>query len=189
MRASRRVWALATGALVAGLAAALVAAEPRLYVIDPGRSAFRFHAVSRFMDADGRFTRFGGEIRLEDGRWEMASARVTIEVASLDTGIRMRDTHLRSEDFFDVERHPRAIFESSAVRRDGEHVMVTGRLTLRGVTRPLTVPVTVTEVAGALRVVGEVTLNRREFGIAYQSRLNPIQDEVQVRFDLVAVPK
>jgi polyisoprenoid-binding protein YceI len=174
---------------LAVLAASLAAAEPRRYVIDPQRSAIRFHAVSRLMDADGSFARFAGEIRLDDGRPETASTRLTIEVASLDTGIRMRDTHLRSEDFFDVERHPQAVFESSGVRREGERVAVTGRLTIRGVTRPLTVPVTVTEAAGALRVVGEVTLNRREFGIAYQSRLNPIQDEVRVRFELVAVPK
>ncbi len=165
------------------------AAEPRVYAIDPARSQIRFHAISRFMDADGRFHRFGGELRLEDQRLETASGRVTVEVASIDTGIGMRDNHLRSDDFFDAPRYPQATFAVGGVRREGERVTVSGELTIRDVTRPLTVPVTVAVADGTIRVTGELTLNRREFGIAYQSRLNPIKDEVTVRFDLTAVPK
>jgi polyisoprenoid-binding protein YceI len=174
---------------LAGLATTLAVAEPRLYVVEPERSAIRFHAVSRLMDADGRFARFGGEVRVEPSQWESAAVRLTVDVASLDTGIRRRDNHLRSDDFFDVERYPQAVFESTAVRAEGERLTVSGRLTIHGVTRPLTVPVTVTQTAAGLRVVGELTLKRFEFGIAYQSRLNPIQDEVKVRFDLMAVPR
>ena len=181
--------AVAVGCLLALPVTPAVAAEPRLYVVDPARSQIRFHAASRFMDADGAFARFGGEIRLEDGRLESASGRLVIEVASLDTGIRMRDDHLRSGDFFDAERYPRATFVTSTVRVGGDRITVSGDLTIRGVTRPVSVPVTVTLAGGALRIVGDLTLNRREFGVAYQSRLNPVRDEVRVSFDLTAVAR
>lgn len=182
----------AAGLLVLALAllpAHGVAAEPRLYVVDPARSQVRFHATSRLMDADGRFTRFGGEVRLDDGRLATAAARLTAEVASLDTGIGLRDTHLRSADFLDAERHPRATFVTTGVRPAGDRLVVSGELTIRGVTRPVTLPVTATLTGTTLRVGGELTLNRRHFGVAYQSRLNPVGDEVKVSFDLVAVPR
>jgi len=184
----RQVGRAALG-LLALLLPAIAGAETRVYVIDPARSQIRFHAVSRFMDADGAFRRFGGEVRIEDGRPETASGRVTVEVASIDTGIRMRDTHLRSDDFFDVERHPQATFVTTAVRPEGGRFVVSGELTIRGVTRPLTVPVAVTATADALRITGDLTVNRREFGVAYQSRLNPVGDEVSVFFDLTAVAR
>ncbi|MBI4012135.1 MAG: YceI family protein [Candidatus Rokubacteria bacterium] len=168
---------------------ATVSAEPRLHLVDPARSQIRFHAVSRFMDADGAFHRLAGEIRLDDGRPETAAGEVSVEVASIDTGIGMRDNHLRSADFFDAERHPRARFVLGAVRREGERFVVSGALTLRGVTRPLTLPVAVAVSGGTIRVTGELTLNRVEFGIAYQSRLNPIRDEVTVWIDLTATAR
>ncbi len=180
-----------TPVLIAVLLPAVATAESRVYAIDPARSYIRFHAVSRFMDADGAFRRLGGEVRLDDGRPETASGEVRVEVASIDTGIGMRDNHLRSADFFDVERHPRATFALGAARRDGERFVVSGELTVRGVTRPVTVPVTVAVAAaeGTVRVTGELTLNRFDFGIAYQSRLNPIRDEVKVWFDLTATAR
>jgi polyisoprenoid-binding protein YceI len=161
-------------------------AEPRRYVVDPDRSRIRFHATSRFMDADGGFRRFGGEILLEEGRPETASGRVTVEVASIDTGIRRRDDHLRSDDFLDTARHPQATFVVTAVRPEGERVVVEGALTIRGVTRPLAVPARVTLAEGVLRVTAELTVSRRAFGVAYQSWLNPIGDEVRMVVDLTA---
>jgi polyisoprenoid-binding protein YceI len=169
--------------LVLGLAA-VTAAEPRSYVVDSARSHIRFHAVSRLVDADGAFRRFAGELRLEPGRPETATGRIVVEVASIDTANRTRDDHLRSPDFFDAERHPQAVFVVTAVRPGG--VVVTGD---RGLTRPLSVPVTVTVAGEALRAAGRFVVNRREFGVAYQSWLNPVRDEVTVSFDLLAVPR
>jgi polyisoprenoid-binding protein YceI len=174
--------------LVAAIAST-AAAEPRLYVLDPARSQIRFHAVSRFMDADGSFKQLAGELRLEGDRPETVVGRVVVQVASIDTGNRMRDNHLRSEYFFDAGRYPEAVFVASGARRDAGRVVVTGELTIRGVTRPLAVPVTVTAGAGSIRVQGQLTVNRREFGVAYQSRLNPVNDEVSVTVDLTAVAR
>lgn len=175
-------------ALLLLLPARATADEPRRYVVDPARSQIRFHASSRLMDADGTFGRFSGEVRFDEAQPEAASARLTVEVASIDTGIRMRDNHLRSEDFFHVERYPTATFVASAVSRDGERWVVSGQLTIRGVTRPLAIPVTVGTAGGAIRIRGEFTVDRQAFGIAYRSVLNPIRDGVRMWFDLVATP-
>ncbi len=179
---------LLLGVLVALSSAPAAAEEPRVHVVDPGRSEIRFHASSRLMDADGSFHRFRGEVGFDEGRPEAVSARVTVEVASIDTGIRMRDDHLRSEDFFHAERHPTATFVVATVSRDGERWVVIGQLTIRGVTRPLSLPVTVSHAGAELRIRGEFTVNRQAFGITYRSFLNPIRDEVRVWFDLVASP-
>lgn len=184
VRSHRGHRVVAALALVALLPALRAQAEPRLYVIDPGRSQIRFHAAARFSTAYGAFGRFDGEIRVEDGRPEAASARVTVDVASIYTGIWMRDNHLRSRDFFDVARYREATFTATTLHRDGDHLTVDGDLTIRGVTRPITVPVTVTVSPEAIRVAGELTVDRR-----YQNWLNPIRDEVRLWFDLTAVPR
>jgi polyisoprenoid-binding protein YceI len=183
---TRRV--LAGGFLALALAGA-AGAEPRSYVVDPARSHIRFHAVSRFVDADGAFRRFAGELRLEPGHPETARGRIVVEVASIDTANRSRDDHLRSPDFFDVEHHPQAVFVLTAVRAEGDTTVATGELTIRGVTRPLSVPVTVTVGDESVRAGGRFVVNRREFGVAYQSRLNPLRDEVTVSFELAAVAR
>jgi polyisoprenoid-binding protein YceI len=159
-------------------------AEPTAYVLDPAASQLRFHAESRFMDADGLFARFTGDLALDGDRVESATGRVTVEVASLDTGSGLRDRHLRSADFFDAEHHPRATLVLTGARRDGPRVVASGDLTIRGTTRPLAVPLTLTAGPGTVRAVGEFTLDRRAFSVAYQSRLNPIRDEVRVLVDL-----
>jgi polyisoprenoid-binding protein YceI len=180
--------ALAGPLLVLALAA-VATAQPRAYAVDPARSHIRFHAVSRFVDADGAFRRFAGEVRLEPGRPETATGRIVVEVASIDTANRARDDHLRTPDFFDAAGHPQAVFALTAVRRESGQTVATGELTIRGVTRPLSVPVTVTVADDSVRAAGRFVVSRREFGIAYQGWLNPIRDEVAVSFDLTAVAR
>lgn len=175
--------------LVASITPAVEADTTRTYAIEPTRSQIRFEAVSRFVNAAGTFGRFGGEVQLDDARPESARARLEVEVASIDTRNRQRDDHLRSEDFFDAPRHPRATFVASEVRRDGERWVVSGQLTIRGITHALTLPVVVTPAGAGLRIQGEFTLSRRAFGVSYQSFLNPIQDGVRVWVDLAVAPK
>jgi len=165
-------------------------AAPRRYVLDSARSAIRFHAGSRFMDADGTFHRLAGELRLDPEQPETVSGRIVVDVASIDTGIGLRDDHLRSDEFLDAARHPQAVFAVGGARPADAGApgrwLVTGDLTIRGVTRPLTVPVTVARDGGTLRIAGRFALNRRDFGVSYQSWLNPVRDEVTVSVDLTA---
>ena len=184
---SRR-WALA---LVLSLFAAILtsppaAADARRYGIQRETSEVSFKATSRLMNADGRFHRIRGEVVVDPRDVATARISLTLEAASIDTGIGLRDTHLRSADFFDVERFPDIMFESVRVEAAGRRATVTGRLTMRGVTQEITVPVDVTLSEVALVATGELVVNRRDYGINYNSFVNPIGNEVRVSFTIRA---
>jgi polyisoprenoid-binding protein YceI len=107
---------------------------------------------------------------------------LTIDAASVDTGIQMRDNHLRSSDFFDVARFPTVAFESVRIEAAGRRATVVGRLTLHGVTREVAVPIDVQITDAALVASGEFIVNRGEYAIKYNSFVNPIGNEVRVAF-------
>src|SRR5262245_61066820 len=155
--------------LAAVAAPAPAVADQRRFVIQPDVSEVWFHATSRLMNADGRFHRLGGEVIADPADLGTARVALSIETDSIDTGIGLRDKHLRSADFFDVERFPTMTFESLRVEGFGKHATVVGRLTIHGVTREVAVPVDVTLTAIALVATGEFVLNRGEYGMTYKS--------------------
>jgi polyisoprenoid-binding protein YceI len=150
--------------------------------IDPAHSALAFKATSRVVNADGRFHRFAGEVSVDPSDPTTARISMTVEAASIDTANAKRDTHLRSLDFFWVERHPTIVFESVRAGRDGVGVAVVGRLTVRGITREITVPTTVAVTADDFTAQGEFDLRRSDYEMNYQSVLNPVGDVVRVKF-------
>lgn len=148
------------------------------YQIDPTHSSIEF--VARHLVAAkvrGRFTGFSGTIEVGADALESAVS-VEIDVATIDTGVADRDGHLRSPDFFDVENHPSATFVSTAVREaDGAHVL-TGDLTIAGVTKPVDLVLAyggeVTDPWGNSRLVfsAETELNREDFGLTWNQALD-----------------
>lgn len=109
--------------------------------VDPGHAEVGFLG-RHFMltKVRGRFT--GVEASVEIGeRPEDSRVTAVIDMASVDSGDRTRDDHLRSGDFFDVEKHPKATFASTAVTWQGDKGKMTGDLTIKGVTRPVTLDV------------------------------------------------
>jgi len=94
----------------------------------------------------------------------------------------MRDNHLRSGDFLDAARFPNITFESVRVDAAGRRATVMGRLTLHGVTREIVAPVDVQITSAALVASGEFIVNRGEYGMNYNSFLNPIGNEVRAAF-------
>ena len=168
------------------LAIPLATADARRYAIQTEASELGFRATSRLMNADGRFHRFGGDVAVDPRDLATARINLSIEAASIDTGIGLRDTHLRSADFFDVERFPTITFESLRVEAAGRRATVTGRLTVRGVTREIAVPVDVSVSDVALVASGELVMNRRDYGMRYNSIVNPIGNEVRVSFTIRA---
>jgi polyisoprenoid-binding protein YceI len=108
----------------------------KVYEIDPAHTEVEF-AVKHLMftTVKGRFADVAGTIRLDDEHAENSSVEVTINVTSVDTRQEQRDGHLRSADFFDVEKYPTMTFKSTKVEKKGNDLRVTGDLTLHGVTR------------------------------------------------------
>jgi polyisoprenoid-binding protein YceI len=157
-------------------------AESLRFRIQPEASEITFRATSRLMNAEGHFGRFSGDVVADPAGPTGARISLTIDAASLETGIEMRDKHLRSADFFDIERFPTIAFQSVRVEAAGRRATVMGRLTLHGVTREIAVPVDVQITETALVASGEFIVNRGEYAMNYNSFLNPIGNEVRVAF-------
>ena len=147
------------------------------YKIDPAHSIIGFAVRHLEINwVEGRFKDFEGTVHYDAKDVTRSSVEFTAKVESIDTGIAPRDKHLRTADFFDVEKYPTLAFKSTRVERKGKDAFVLhGDLTLKGVTKPVQLPF---QVAGAVQdpwgntrfgVQAETKLNRRDFGINYGS--------------------
>lgn len=113
------------------------------WTLDPAHTVIGF-SVKHLMAAKvrGSFKAFDGSIEMGETP-EESSVTVSIDAASIDTGVEDRDNHLRSPDFLEVEQHPTITFRSTKVERvEGERYRMEGELTIRGVTKPVTLDVT-----------------------------------------------
>ena len=126
----------------------------------------------------GRFTDYTGTIQVDRAKPENSTVEFTIQATSIDTDEPRRDQHLRSADFFDVANHPTITFKSTSVKANGkDSFLVTGDLTMRGVTKPVTLPVTLLgegkDPMGNEKMGLEtaVTLNRKDFGLVWNRAL------------------
>ena len=126
--------------VIAGLGAAVSAKES--YKFDPSGSTIGF-SVHQFLGTTrGKFTSFSGRIEVNREHPENSSVTAQIDVRSIDTQIKKRDDHLRSAEFFDVEKFPRMTFKSRSVKRTGsQRGDILGDLTMHGVTKPITLHV------------------------------------------------
>jgi polyisoprenoid-binding protein YceI len=176
---------LATAAVIAGGAAAqgtaTVAASDAAtqWRIDAAHSAVGF-AVKHMgiSTVRGRFATYDGVIETGEGL-ALRRIDVTIEPASIATGVERRDNHLRSPDFFDVANHPTMRFVSTRVTAESAtRFQVAGNLTMRGVTRPVTLTVetlgdAVRDMEGKRRTGGTAvaTINRKDWGLTWNQAL------------------
>src|SRR5258706_14810856 len=120
----------------------------QIYSIDKAHSEVGFQVRHLLTKVRGRFTEFSGTMRIDEQRPENSSVALTIDASSVDTNTADRDRHLRSADFFDVENHPTVQFTSSRVtKRSPDTYDLTGTLTIRGVSKEVTFPVTHVGVA------------------------------------------
>jgi polyisoprenoid-binding protein YceI len=146
----------------------------------------------------GSFTEFAGTAHLDTAKPAASSVTLRIATASVDTGVPDRDTHLRSADFLDVEKYPEMVFTSTDVAQLEEDVYrVTGDLTIKDVTRPVTIDFALTGSAldpfGNMRVgfEGALAIKRSDWQLTYNSVLETggvlISDRIQVEFDVSVI--
>lgn len=171
------------------------------YEIDPAHSRFGFLARHAMVTkVRGHFADFSGTV-VADGSDPTASRiELSINVASVDTASEQRDAHLRTNDFFDAENYPEITFVSTSIEQRGPTTFaVTGDLTIRGVTRPVTLDVEFTGAAkdpwGGERIGFEATtvINRKDFGVNFNATLEAggvlVSEKVTIEIDIEAVKK
>ncbi len=168
------------------------------YTIDKMHSEVTFQVRHLLTKVRGRFTEFAGTVVFDQEHPEQSLASLTIDASSVDTSTPDRDTHLRSDDFFAVGTHPTLTFSSSRVVKTGDDTYdVVGMLTIRGVAREITMPVTYLGTAkdpwGNVRAGFEtsIMLNRKDFGLTWNAALETggflVGDEVRINLSIQAI--
>ncbi|MBU0740922.1 YceI family protein [bacterium] len=190
----KRIIALA----LLGLLVLAAGAQAATYAIDAAHSSVSFKVRHMMVSkVAGTFNTFSGTLEFEEGKPQGWSVEAVIDMASVNTNDAKRDEHLSSPDFFDVEKHPEMTFRSTGVEIDGDDYVLTGELTLMGVTRPV-------ELALALN--GEITdpwgdhragfsaegkLDRRDFGMSWNKDMDKggivVGNDVSISLEIEAV--
>jgi polyisoprenoid-binding protein YceI len=136
-----------------------------VWMLDPSRSSVEFHVPNFWglTTVKGHFERYEGKLDLQS----TPSVLLTIDAASLDTGNRRRDEHLRSSDFFDVEHHPQLRFTSEAAELDGQTLTAPGTLEAGGKSIPLDVRATLSIVNGEPVIDAQTTVDRRDLDMTW----------------------
>jgi polyisoprenoid-binding protein YceI len=145
----------------------------------------------------GSFTDFSGTIMYDEEEITNSSVSVTIKTGSINTGDDRRDGHLRSADFFDAENHPEITFVSKKVSKRADGHVVTGDLTMRGVTKEVEIPFIITgkitDPRGKTRigVEGKLTIDRQDYGVSWSRTMDAgglvVSDDVRIELLLEAV--
>ena len=176
----------------APVAQPLADAKGKRYAFSNAESKLEFVGAKITGKQFGSFGAFRGTIVVPEQDVNRGSVTVEIDTPSLETDAPRLTTHLKSEDFFDVARHPQAKFQSTALEasadKSGTHV-VTGNLTLHGVTKTIRFPATIRASEQKVEVQSEFNINRKDFGIVYPGKPDDlISDDVLVKLNLVAAP-
>jgi polyisoprenoid-binding protein YceI len=169
------------------------------YTLDATHTRIGFSARHAMVTTvRGQFDEFEGTAHLDLNNPAASSANVRIKVASVSTGQEQRDAHLRTGDFFDAEVFPEIVFASTNVEKaDEETLLVTGDLTIKDVTRPVTVEFTLNgsakDIYGNMRVgfEGAATISRKDWGLSYNAALETggvlISDKIKLQLDVSAI--
>ncbi|BDG09125.1 YceI family protein [Anaeromyxobacter paludicola] len=168
--------------------------------IDVSHSAIHFWVRHMIISkVHGRFAKWSGAVSLDPQDPTKGSVEVHIDAASIDTQVADRDAHLRSADFLDAASFPELTFRSKAVARDGEALRIVGDLTIRGVTREVTLQA---EFAGTGKdpwgneragFSAKASLDRRDYGLTWNAALEAggvlVGEKVEISIELEAIRK
>jgi polyisoprenoid-binding protein YceI len=166
------------------------------WTIDPAHSAAQFRVKHLMISTvRGEFSKTSGKVVFDGSNYATVQAEAAIEVASINTREPKRDDHLRSADFFDAATYPKITFKSKRVEKiSGNRFNLVGDLTMRGVTREVTLLVEASPIvkgmSGESRIGAQATtnVNRQDYGIKWNKSLDAggvvVGDEVQITLDL-----
>ena len=169
------------------------------YTIDQTHTRLGFSARHAMVTTvRGQFTDFTGTAHIDTANPAASRVALTIQTASIDTGVADRDGHLKSADFFDADNNKEITFVSTKVEReDASTWLITGDLTMKGVSKPVTIEFESTGSArdpfGNLRVgfEGATTINRKDWGLSWNAALETggvlVSEKIKLEFDVSAI--
>ena len=169
--------------------------------LDPAHTHVEFSVKHMmFTTVRGQFSRFDGVVELDQDDPSNSSVQVSIETASIDTGVEDRDAHLRSEDFFDAESYPEITFTSTRVEgplSENETFEIVGDLTIHGITRPVTLEAEFggsgTDPWGGTRAgfQAKTVIDRRDFDLTWNQALETggvlVGNDIKISLQVQAV--
>lgn len=184
-------------ALLVAISGSVFAAS---YDLDASHSSIGFGVKHMVVTTTkGQFVDYTGGFDYDVADPSSLKAHATIKVASVDTGNAKRDDHLRSADFFDAAKFPEITFVSSAAEKQGDSVVLTGELTIKGVTKEIKLPLTVngpvTDPWGNVRVgfEGKTKINRQDYGVTWNAKLDNgglvVSDDVTLDISIEGIQK
>jgi polyisoprenoid-binding protein YceI len=188
-----RIRIVAAAIVVAALSSSALANET--YKFDQAHSTIGFSVHQFLGTTHGKFTKFDGKINIDREHPENSSVTARIDVRSIDTGIVKRDNHLRSPEFFNVEKYPEMTFKSRSVKQTGPQAGdILGDLTMRGVTKPVTLHVKLltspNETKQTRWSVTTDPLKRRDFNLMFAQAaesMSGISQTVAINIEIEAV--
>ena len=177
-----------------------VTGDSGTYTFDKAHSFIGFKVRHMgLIEVPGFFRDFTGSVKFDAKDVTKSSVEFTAKVTSIDTGVAGRDNHLRTADFFEVAKYPDFTFKSTKVAKKGKGWLVTGDLTMKGVTKSITFPFNIAGFlpaternGGRMGITAETMINRRDFGVNYDSKipgtaLQVVADQIKVVLQIEAV--
>lgn len=170
------------------------------YALDKAHSTISFSAKHLMVSkTTGSFSDYDGTISFDPNDLGASKIEITVKAASIDTRNEKRDEHLKGADFLDAEKFPAVTFVSKSIAKEGDAYMLTGDLTLKGVTKEITVPA---EISGpvtspmggtAIGINTNFKVNRQDYGVSFNKTLDNgglmVSDDVNLDVSLEAHAK
>ena len=166
--------------------------------LDPAHSEIEF-AVRHMMvtTVRGQFHKFAVATNFDEAHPELSTVEAHIDASSIDTGMDARDTHLRSEDFFDAAKYPELVFRSTGIKKVGDGYTIDGELTMHGQTRPVTLDAEIGGIVPDMRggrragFSASAKISRKDWGLTWNGALESggvlVGDEVKITMDVAVV--
>jgi len=167
------------------LAVAVPAAAQAPKKIDRAKSSIRFVSKQMNVPVEGQFKRFDATVAFDPAKPEATKAEFEVDLASIDMGSEEGDTEAKRKPWLNIEVFPKATFVADSVKASGPGKYVaTGKLTIKGISQPITAPFTLADSAGARVVEGQFPLKRLQFKIGEGpwADTDTVADEIVVRF-------
>lgn len=173
-----------------------VLSEPKPLRIDINHSNIGFSVpmMNGLSKVHGKFSEFTMDLNFDEKDITKSSVNVVIKAKSIDTGINARDEHLRTADFFEVEKFPDITFKSKQVIKKGKKLTLVGDFTMHGVTKEISFPFEIVgknvdskEQTAVYGFYAKTVINRRDFGVNYQHQTVPnfVGDNIEVELNLL----